>query len=89
MKITPEILKKLDCEELADDSFILKCHGYKFSIKKEQRMTPPFSITWDFNGHSVTDIEEMIALAYKDGFKDGQEFFKKELREMIGCSKSS
>lgn len=86
MKITPEILKKLDCEKLADGSFILKCHGYKFSIKKDK----DFSITWDFDGHSVTDVEEMVALAYKDGFEDGQEFFKKELREMIGCeSKSS
>jgi hypothetical protein len=79
MKITPKILKELGCEKLAVDSFILKSHGYEFSIKKYK------DLPWTFNGHSVTDVEEMIALAYKDGFQDGQVFLKKQLREMIGC----
>jgi len=87
MKITPEILKNMDFSEtLSGDNKIYSLRLHYTLLTVEQ-----FNNYWKFcnhanaQWHSITDVEEMIAFAFHDGYDAGADETKKQMREFLGC----
>ena len=97
MKITAGLLKELGFErqkninKIEIDEWYMKMHGYLFIVKggpPNWRYFPPGAIVLGVGGgpysHSVSDIEELLAFTYEDGYESGKEANKQELREFLG-----
>lgn len=91
MKITVELLKAMGFEQQKNSNKIfidvwnLKVSGYLFNLRggpDSWEFYPPGAyMPYSFQ---VTDIEELIGFAFKDGYKSGEEGAKKELRKFLG-----
>lgn len=82
MKITPELLLGMGASREQDEHYLLRGHGYSFWFL--QTLTSwAFKIGDEGMTHYVTDIEEVIILAYVDGLVDGQDMKTKEIKEVL------
>jgi hypothetical protein len=79
MKVTEELLLALDAKKQDDGSFKLSCGGVHNTFKPPSDKTP----WWDVDGHAVTDLEEVIANNYRDGYRDGQNSLRRDLNELL------
>jgi hypothetical protein len=94
MKITPEILAELDAEIVPSGPRTRKWKIWRLAgfllVRGVKDNIWYFNSSLDdadfpYTGHSVTHIEEFFRVAYEDGYREGQDAFKAELRELIGA----
>jgi len=92
MKINSELLQKMGFEQQKNnngiliDKWYMKMHGYLFIIgggPPNWNYHPPGA----YHSHSVSDVEELLAFTFEDGYKSGKEDFKADFREFIGVKK--
>ena len=92
MRITPALLKELGFEQeknrngILIDEWRMKMHGYLFTVKGGPPNYDFFSPGQCYS-HSVSDVEEIFAFLYEDGYESGREAFKEDFRGFIGVDK--
>lgn len=92
MKITNGVLRALGARLLDEKERIWQINSY-YKLKWARRNTlggDPFDV-WEFGydpekpniGHFVTDVEEMVSFAYRDGLVDGRNSLRHDLKELL------
>lgn len=72
MRITDETLQTLGAGKRTDGSYKIRSHGIEFSLRLLPKEGNKGNL-WEFDGYIVTDVEELICLAYRHGLRDGLE----------------
>ena len=91
MRITPEVLEAMECKKIAENHYLLWGSGHPIVKQKDSEHTWSYYPTQpDKDGnpkgnhfHCATDIEELIGFAWDEGYQEGKDDLRRDLKELL------